>query len=181
MAKQEIIRAHSSDIRAEFERWVAGEWSNGARLVILEGLMGSGKSRLTKAVIGQRLMTIELDKFLCRPVHPDTEYIAAIDIEAVTIALREALRPSPLVIAEGPMAWPVTARARAEIPAGAIRRVYLKRMSSRNPNDWEALEFAQHEVKGRGEYFLSIDRYHVSEQPWLLADLILERTGRDDD
>jgi hypothetical protein len=77
------------------------------------------------------------------------------------------------------MAWLVTARARGEVPAAAVRRVYLKRMASRNSDEWEEFEFAQMEVKTRGEYFLSIDRYHVGEQPWLLADLILERTGRD--
>ncbi len=67
------------------------------------------------------------------------------------------------------------------MPPGTIRRVYFKRMSKRNPDEWEDLEFAQMESKGRGKYFASIDRYHVTEQPWLLADLILERTGRDKD
>lgn len=102
----------------------------------------------------------------------------AIDIEAATAAIRQAMETAPLVIAEGPMAWPVTEIIRAGMPADSIRRVYLKRMSARNPDDWEDLEFAQ-EVPRPTAYGRSIDRYHVKEQPWLFADLILERTGRD--
>jgi hypothetical protein len=126
------------------------------------------------------LRAIELDQFLRKPVNPDTPYMDAIDIEAATLAIRQAMAAASLVIAEGPMAWPVTQRVREDIPASAVRRVYLRRMSGRNPKEWEGLEFAQMEVKSRGEYFLSIDRYHVLTQPWLAADLILERTGRDE-
>ncbi len=31
MTQQEIIPADSLDIRAVFERWLRGEWANGAR------------------------------------------------------------------------------------------------------------------------------------------------------
>ena len=86
---------------------------------------------------------------------------------------------APLVIAEGPMAWPVTQRAREKVAADAIRRVYIKRMAARPPDHWDALEFAQEKPRPTA-YGRSIDRYHVTEQPWLLADLILERTGFDE-
>ena len=176
-------RADSLNIRAEFQRWLVGEWRSGARLVIIEGLMKSGKSRLTKepfTIVGRQSTNIELDKFLRAPVNPDIEYMEAIDLDAATAAIWQAMRISPPVIVEGPMAWPVTQRAREEVPAGSVRRVYLKRVSPRNPDEWEDLEFAQ-ELPRPTAYGRSIDRYHVGEQPWLLADLILERTGRDDD
>jgi hypothetical protein len=179
--KQQVIRADSSDIRNEFEQWLAREWEAGARLVIVEGLMKSGKSTLTKepiVLLDKRSRTIELDQFLRRPVNPETEYMAAIDIDAATSAIRQAMTAA-IVIAEGPMAWPVTQRAREEISPSAVRRVYLKRMASRNPDDWEELEFAQEEDKSRGKFFQSIDRYHARTEPWLSADMILERTGRD--
>jgi hypothetical protein len=64
------------------------------------------------------------------------------------------------------------------VDAGTIRRVHLKRMSPRNPDDWEDFEFAQ-KMPRPTAYGRSIDRYHVEVQPWLVADLILERTGRD--
>jgi hypothetical protein len=38
-------------------------------------------------------------------------------------------------------------------------------MATWNPDEWEELEFAQAEDKGRGEYFLSIERYHVHVKP----------------
>lgn len=143
--------------------------------------MGSGKSELTRepAMLVPASKTIELDKFAREPANPDAPYIEAIDIEAANQAIREAMAMAPLVIAEGPMAWPVTQRVREAVPADAVRRVYLKRMAPRNPDEWEQFEFAQKENKSRSEYFHSIDRYHVSTQPWLAADLILERTGRD--
>jgi len=182
LTKQQVIRADSSDIRRKFEQWLAQEWGAGARLVIVEGLMKSGKSTLTKEPIilfDKRSRTIELDHFLRRPVNPDTEYMAAIDIEAATSAIRQAMTAA-MVIAEGPLAWPVTQRARKEVPPRTVRRVYLKRMAPRNPDDWEELEFAREENKSRGEFFLSMDQYHVRTEPWRAADMILERTGRDE-
>lgn len=179
---KEIIRADSSDIRAAFEQWVQREWANGARLVVLEGLMQSGKSFLTDKPVmldGRPSENIELDQFVPRETNPDIEYMAAIDIEIATAATRQAMETAPLVIAEGPMAWPVTEVVREGMPANSIRRVYLKRMSARNPDDWEDFEFAQ-EMPRPTAYGRSIDRYHVTEQPWLLADLVLERTGRDE-
>jgi hypothetical protein len=183
VAEQQIIRARSSDIRDVFTRWVTREWSTGTRFVILEGLMGSGKSMLTKqpfALDTQQSTNIEVDEFLRAPVDPDLEYMEAIDIGAANKAIQEAIQVSPLVIAEGPMVWPVVQRALKEIPTHALRRVYLKRMSSRNPDEWEDFEFLQ-ESERPTAYGRSIDRYHVTERPWLLADVILERTGRDED
>jgi hypothetical protein len=181
-AKQQVIRADSSEIRHKFEQWLAQAWGSGARLVIVEGLMKSGKSTLTKEPIvlfDKRSRTIELDRFLRRPVNPDAEYMAAIDIEAATSAIRQAMTAA-MVIAEGPMAWPVTQREREDMTPSAVRRVYLRRMAARNPDDWEDFEFAQNEDESRGKFFLSIDRYHVRTEPWLAADIILERTGRDE-
>jgi hypothetical protein len=178
---QREVRADSSEIRAEFAKWLAQERLAGASLVILEGLMKSGKSELTKEpeTLSPASNGIELDKFLRKPVSPEIPYLAAMDIEAANQAIKQAMATAPLVIAEGPMAWPVTQQAREAVLPNVIRRVYLKRMSPRNPEEWEELEFAQTEVKSRGEYFLSIERYHVKTKPWLEADLILERTGRD--
>jgi hypothetical protein len=105
--------------------------------------------------------------------------MAVIDIEAATSAIMRAMTAA-MVIAEGPMAWPATQRAREGVPPSAVRRVYLKRMAARNPEHWEDFEFAQDEDESRGKFFLSIDRYHVRTEPWLAADLILERTGRDE-
>jgi hypothetical protein len=144
--------------------------------------MGSGKSMLTKQpfVLGKRQsVNVELDQFLRAPVNSANEYMDAIDVDAATATMSEALRLSSLVIAEGPLAWPVVQRTLQVVPAHAVRRVYLKRMSPRNPDDWEDFEFLQEHERPTA-YGRSIDRYHATERPWLLADLVLERTGRDD-
>ncbi len=180
MAEQQTVRTTSAEIRDVFGQWLAAEWAAGVRLVIIEGLMCAGKSKLTEKafVLGTHASTnIMLDDFLDKPVPEDTEYMDAINIERTRTHIMAALESAPMVIVEGPMAWPVVQRAFPKIASDKVRRVYLKRMSSTRRDDWDDLEFAQkHErptVYGR-----SINRYHVTEEPWLRADLILERVPK---
>jgi hypothetical protein len=183
MNKPQTFRAESSEIRNVFEQWLTAECAAGVRVLVLEGLMNSGKSRLTEQpfVIGTRqLVNIELDRFLRRPVDPDTEYLDAFDIDAATATVMEAYRTAPLVIAEGPIGGPVVQRILQEIPRHEVRRVYLKRMSPRNPDEWEDFEFLQRHPRPTA-YGRSIARYHATERPWLLADVIFERIGRDEE
>jgi hypothetical protein len=152
--------------------------------VVLEGLMGSGKSYLTDQPfalgIGQSAH-IELDSFLRKPVDETTEYMAAIDADAANQTIMQMRRTAPMVIAEGPMAWPVVAPILQYIPSGEVRRVYLKRMSSSYPDRWPDGKFLEEECEYRAAFFQSIDRYHARERPWLLADVVFERVGRDDE
>ena len=177
MAEQQTVRSTSAEIRDLFGEWLATEWAAGARLVIIEGLMGAGKSKLTERafVLGTQPSTsIMLDDFLDKPIPEDTEYMDAINIERTRTNIMAALESAPLVIVEGPMAWLVVQRVFPEIASDEVRRVYLKRMSSIRPDDWDDLEFVQ-EHERPTVYTRSIDRYHVTERPWLQADLILER------
>jgi hypothetical protein len=183
MNEPRLFRALSSEIRNVFGQWLTAEYTAGARFLVLEGLMNSGKSMLTKQpfVLGARQsVNIELDNFLRQPVDPDTEYMDAFDIDAATAAVMEAYRTTPLVIAEGPIGWPVVQCILQEIPRREVRRVYLKRMSPRNPDEWEDFEFLE-EYERPTAYGRSIDRYHATERPWLLADVVFERIGRDEE
>jgi hypothetical protein len=183
MKEQQTFRALSSDIRDVFGRWLTAECGGGVRFVVLEGLMRSGKSMLTRqpfALGTRRSVNIELDQFLRKPVNSETEYIHAFDTHAATAAIREAYRTAPIVVAEGPMAWPVVLPILEEIPFAEVRRAYLKRMSSTNPDLWHDGDFL-YEFEPPGIYFQSINRYHAREQPWLLADVVFERVGRDDE
>jgi hypothetical protein len=143
--------------------------------------MGSGKSYLTKQPFGigtGEAANIELDGFLRKPVNADTKYLDAIDVDAAIASIMKAYRTAPLVIAEGPMAWPVVRGI--QISSDEVRRVYLKRMSSNNPDLRHDGDFLC-EVERPTAYGRSIDRYHATERPWLLADLVLERIGHDDE
>src|SRR5260370_32406675 len=109
MKEQQTFRASSSEIRDVFGRWLAAQCTAGVRLVVLEGLMGAGKSRLTEqpfAIATGQSVNSELDGFLRKPVNHDTEYMDAMDIDAASAAIREAYRTATIVDAEGPMAWP---------------------------------------------------------------------------
>jgi hypothetical protein len=178
---QQTVRALSSEIRDVFGRWLTAQCAAGVRFVVLEGLMRSCKSYLTEQPFalgtGQSL-NIELDDFLRRPVNHDTEYMHAIDVDAAIANIMEAYRTGPLVIAEGPMAWPVVRGI--EISCDEVRRVYLKRMSSNYPDLWHDGDFL-YEVEPPSVYCRSINRYHATERPWLLAELVCERIGRDDE
>jgi hypothetical protein len=183
MNEPRIFRAQSSEIRNLFGRWLASEWNAGIRFVVLEGLMGSGKSMLIKqpfALGTRQSVNIELDQFLRRPVDPDVEYMDALDVDAATATVTQAYRTAPLVIAEGPMGWPVVQRVLQEIPRREVRRVYLKQKSPRNPDEWEDFEFLQ-ECKRPTAYGRSIDRYHATERPWLVADVVFERIRGDEE
>jgi hypothetical protein len=180
---QQTFRAQSSEIRDVFGRWLRAECTAGARFIVLEGLMRSGKSYLTEhpfALGTGQSVNIELDRFLRAPVNPDTEYMDAIDVDAAITTIMKAYRIAPLVIADGPMAWPVVRPILHEIPSPEVRRVYLKRMSSSHPDRWPDGEFL-YEFEPPGVYFQSINRYHATERPWLVADVVLERIGRDDE
>ena len=182
MSKQ-TIRASSSTIRDAFGRWLTAEHAIGVRFIVLEGLMRSGKSTLTGqpfALASRQSVSIELDRFLRKPVDPNTEYMTAIDVEAATKAVAEAYRTAPLVIVEGPIVSPVIEPVLLSIPSREVRRVYLKRLSSTHPDLWHDGDFLD-EYEPPGTYFQSITRYHRRERAWLLADAVFERIGRDDE
>jgi len=183
MKDQQTFRASSSEIREVFGRWLAAQCTAGVRLVVLEGLIGAGKSRLTEqpfAIATGQSVNIELDGFLRNPVNHNTEHMDAMDIDAANAAIREAYRTATIVVAEGPMAWPVVQSILQEIPSGEVRRAYLKRMSSSHPDLWHNGEFL-YECERPTIYGRSIDRYHAHERPWLLADVVFERIGQDDE
>jgi hypothetical protein len=180
MAAPEIIHASSVEIRAKFKHWLATECRAAARLVVLEGLTGSGKSTLTKQPfsLGARLSTnIALDQFLPASVPCATPYVDALDRSAMNAAINAAIGgASPLVIVEGAVAWPFVQAWTETIGLGEVRRVYLKRMMLAKPDYWQD----EHNILypdwwPSTEYDRSIYRYHANQRPWLSAGLVLER------
>jgi hypothetical protein len=90
----ESIRALSSEIRGAFESWLATACRGGARLVVLEGLSGSGKSVLTDrpfSIGARHSANIEIDQFLPKSVPPTVRYPNAIDRAALQAALQGTL------------------------------------------------------------------------------------------
>jgi hypothetical protein len=149
--EQQTFRKQSSEIRDVFGRWLTAACAAGVRFVVLEGLMRSGKSCWTEqpfALGMSQSVNIELDGFLRKPVNPDTKYMDAIDVDAASARIIEAYRTAPLVIAEGPMAWPVVRRvlhpprdrrhrsaaASALAMADAVRRAHRSAVSA--PPQW---------------------------------------------
>jgi chloramphenicol 3-O-phosphotransferase len=168
----------SSELRAVFEDWLATENRSGARLVVLEGLTNSGKSFLTERpflVDSGRSANIEIDQFLRTPVPPTVRYPDAVDRVALRAAIEAALASAPVVVIEGPMAWPLVAPI-AQVSRDRIRRVYLKRMMRLKPDFWIDEDYLN-DKNGwpPTDYHRSIYQYHAEHRPWVNADLVLER------
>jgi hypothetical protein len=149
------------------------------RLVVLEGLTGSGKSFLTGrpfSIGAEHSANIEVDQFLRNPVPPTVRYFNAIDRAALQAALQRALASSaPVVVVEGPMAWPLVEPI-AEVVRDRVRRVYLKRMMRLKPDFWTDEDYLNDpNYWPPTDYHRSIYQYHAERQPWLDADLVLER------
>jgi hypothetical protein len=183
-----VIRCSSADVRSIFEGWVASESAAGARLVVLEGAMMSGKSFLTgePLTLGSRQsINIEVDG-LTRQTNNEG-YIAAVRRDALDAAIRDGLAASPTVIVQGAIVWPLVQAVVGKVSLGAVRRVYLKRMKRTTPDHWrDARQFLEPNQPPRflGEVGNSIDRHHAEQRPWLSANLVVERIeaeGEDND
>jgi hypothetical protein len=175
----ETIQAPSSELRAAFEGWLASADRSGARLVVLEGLTNSGKSFLTQRpflVDSGQSAIIEVDQFLRKPVPRTVHYPDAIDRRGLQSAIRAALASAPIVVIEGPMAWPLVDEPMAEVGRDRVRRVYLKRMMRLKPDFWVDEDYLNDPEKWPPtDYHRSIYQYHAEHRPWVNADLVLER------
>ena len=181
--KPATIRTSSAEIRTAFEQWLG--LHRGLRLVILEGLTSSGKTTLTRqpfAIEADVSVNIEVDEFLDRPVPGTTIYVDAIDRPALDAAMESAIASSPLVVVQGAIAWPFAGPVATRLGKGCVGRVYLKRMRRLHPETWADEEYLVDRAWWPPtEYHRSIYRYHAEQQPWVSADLILERIESDDE
>jgi hypothetical protein len=176
-----VIRSASSTVRRAFANWLATEWRAGARLIVLEGLSDSGKTTLTKSpflVDGKRSLNIAIDQFFPADTAMPTgsTYLDAINQQSLQARLRKALASAAsVVVAEGPMAWPLIEPI-AAVSRDRIRRVYLKRVMRLQPDVWTDEVFVNDPTRWPPANFRrSIYRYHNEQRPWLDADLVLER------
>jgi hypothetical protein len=180
-----VIRCSSTDIRSIFEGWVASASAAGARLIVLEGAMGSGKSCLTKEpiILGDRQSAnVHVDHFIHNASN-DEGYIDGVKPVPLAAAVQAGLATSPIIIVEGAVVWPLVQNIVDKISAARVRRAYLKRMKWSNPDRWhDASQFLEAaSPRHLGEYSNSIDRYHRDRQPWHTADLVLERIEAEGD
>ena len=91
------IRCSSADVRLILEGWVANESAAGARVVVLEGAMSSGKSRLTKEpiILGDRQSApIHVDDFIHNASN-DEGYLNGVKHVPLAAAIQAGLATSP--------------------------------------------------------------------------------------
>ena len=173
----EVLHVSSAEIRSAFERWLN---QAGARLVILEGLTGTGKTTLAAQpfVLGSSLQSanIDLDDFLRRPVPCATPYVNAIDCPKLYSEIKTAIASSSLVVALGAVVAPIVDPAITSLATNSIKSVYLKRMMRIRPDLWADEDFIlDPKYWPPTNFHRSIYEYHAQQRPWLSADLVIER------
>jgi hypothetical protein len=161
IGQQTVIRCQSADVLPVFVRWLATESAAGARLVVLEGAMMSGKSWLTKEPLplGSR-QSVNIDD-LTRQTNNEG-YIAAVRGDALDAAIRDGLAAAPTVIVQGAIVWLLVQAVVSMISLDAVRRVYLKRMKRATLDHWrDSRQFLEPNQPPRflGEVSNSIDRH----------------------
>jgi hypothetical protein len=167
------IRVLSNEIRPTFEHWLETERGTGARVIILEGLMESGKSSLLERPFGSST-NVDLDTFLRRSVASTVSYVDAIDNVTFEATSRPALDSSQMTLIGGAIAWPIVQQL--HLSREICRRVYLKRMMALAPDVWQDERVLNNRTMWPSSNFSSsIYRYHAEQRPWLESDLVVER------
>ena len=144
------------------------------------GAQRSGKSTLTKLPfsigVGQS-ENIAIDRF-CHKNIPSkgVSYREAVNRVALRKVVRTALGSAPVVVVEGPVAWPlIEPIADAKLQRACIRRVYLKRMMPLRAKIWVDEDFLANPASWPpSDFHRSIYEYHA-QGPWSDANLVLER------
>ena len=115
----EVRRVDGDELAHVVIEWLQAQPA--VRLVVIEGLPGAGKSHLIKQIEGLH-PCLELDEILDRPVPNEVPWTEAATLAGAAEALSELLARHPLVIVEGPAAWPVIASVAAKHEP-AVRRI----------------------------------------------------------
>ncbi len=170
---QVIIRLPDSEIASAFLEWLDGAIDEGAQVILIEGLLGSGKSYLLeRAAVRANIIRIELDDFLPRPADQNVAWQTHAIQGGAIANIQSALELKRPLLVSGAVAHPIITRATHH---HSMRRIYCKRMSRVGEYvDWLDGEGLSPHADRSPEYFRSIYSYHAA-QPWLQADLVLER------
>lgn len=163
--------------------WLSELQRDGIRLAVLEGLPGAGKSTLLEKLKSEFVSwyLIELDDFLRKPEDQGRAWTDLVIERGTLTAIGKWLSEGPTLV-EGPAAWPVVREWMAhQGEAPRVARAYFKRVTRYGDvvfwDDGEGL--AEH-AESHQTFFASIYRYHADEQPWLTADIVLQRVANDD-
>lgn len=175
---QILLETEPEHILPAFKRWVDEQRALGARLVILEGLPGAGKSTLTRTA-GEG--GIDLDEFLPdAQTDGETSWLDLVLAGGAINAVCAKLSQHNVVVVCGVQAAPALEAVARELGSDAVRRVYIKRVTVLNGQVFwdDGVGLLEHAATSR-PYFKSIYEHHGRERPWHSADLVIERVDRD--
>ncbi len=171
---QIVFQGTGLKIAEDFVGWARDERAKGVRLICIEGLMCSGKSRLLKQ-LGSCFCALDLDCYLPKNASVEVEWVAQVRQGGAVAGIQQAMATNDCVVVAGAVGWPVVEPIAAELKVNAVRRVYIKALSTRgDPPMWDEYDHLQRRQRPT-LYTRSIDEYHRVSEPWGLADLVLER------
>jgi hypothetical protein len=171
---QIVLAGLGSEIRPQFAEWLSDAEREGVRLIVLEGLTGSGKTSLAESFFPW-LSCIYADDHLTRGM-ANSSWSAMYRMEGAALEVGTSLREPLLTLFEGAIAWPTVEPLLGVVE---LRRVYIKRMQF--PGFWaDESELEATDLPPSLALRKSILEYHRDERPWEKADLVLERLNEAD-
>lgn len=181
-----IAELHASDpnFRDQVVGWVTGKVRSGSRVLLIDGLPGSGKTALAQELQGalDGARVVHLDAFLRRGREGALPWSDAVIRGDAAREIRDAVSAAGgLAIIEGACASEVWERV-APAPELAVVRIYARKLSvSGGLVSWTDGEWLDPEALGirRSAFMQSIDDYHRARRPWLSADLVVSRIDED--
>ena len=171
---QFLPETEPENILPAFKRWVDEQGTLGAKLIIVDGLPGAGKSTLTSAA-GEA--GIDLDDYLPKAqTDGQTSWLDLVLAGGAMSAVRAKLSQHNVIVVCGAQASPALEVIAGELGSGAVRRVYIKRVTVHNGHtSWDDGTGLLEHAAASPPYFKSIYEHHGREQPWSAADLVIER------
>jgi hypothetical protein len=172
------VRCDGWEVGAKIIEWVQTNRPD-ARLMVIEGMRGAGKSRALKML--DRLWdgpinTLSLDDLIPEGALDDgDDWADGVIRFGGEQALGALLTKPGLTVIEGPAAWRVLQCV--ALPEGLQPvRVYIRHMStSGGVVEWLDIRTVEIVERSVTNPLAVLDRYHRDERPDLSADLIIER------
>jgi hypothetical protein len=162
-----ITKSSSDELAACIAEFTS---SSPAKLIRMEGICGSGKTTIARKLAANGVgLHIEVDKFAIQQPK-DTPYLDCLRREELDAAIERAIRSDKIVILDAVCLGDVAPIERW----GRGISIYVKRLSFNSVDPvWHA-GFNLEDDPPSNEPHRSVHHYHLTHEPHMKADLIVE-------
>jgi len=169
------IRASGDDVFHEVRGLLDLHKNTSAKHIVIEGLMGAGKTCLAKALTNKEVSVIHLDDFVQGEMSDDDRWMQSVIAGGALDKISERLARSRKVIVDGAAAIPILKQL-SEFQEENWVKIYIKLMSvSGGVATWLEGDLLEDKSLPESPQLCDIRDYHLQERPWETACIIVER------